>query len=259
MQRDIHERFSYLPLEKSDGKYFLNPAFLGKLALKDVERFATLAGLTGLFPTLSEDFLREIFDSRIQSALLIKGHHYEDIRGKDESFKRLEQAIFSRSVVSFSYQSTGTSKVYDVEPYRLVNNKGIWYLAARHSDKLKTFSFSKIESLLVTEQKYNFNQSVNDKLDLEDGVWLSEQSIEIVLKVNKAIAPYFKRRKLIANQVIEKELIDGSLILSAKVGHQNQVVPIVKYWIPHIRVISPDGLQEEIDTELHGYLSESRY
>lgn len=259
VQRDINERFSYLPLEKSDGKYFLNPAFLGKLALKDIERFATLAGVTGLFPTLSEDFLREIFDARIQSALLIKGHHYEDIRGKDESFKRLEQAIFSRSVVSFSYQSTGTSKVYDVEPYRLVNNKGVWYLAARHSDKLKTFSFSKIEGLLVTEQKYNFNQSVNDKLDLEDGVWLSEQSTEIVLKVNKAIAPYFKRRKLIANQVIEKELIDGSLILSAKVGHQNQVVPIVKYWIPHIRVISPDGLQEEIDTELHGYLSESRY
>jgi predicted DNA-binding transcriptional regulator YafY len=259
VQRDINERFSYLPLEKSDGKYFLNPAFLGKLALKDIERFASLAGVAGLFPTLSEEFLREIFDARIQSALLIKGHHYEDLRGKEEFFKKLEQAIFARAVVSFSYQGADSSKVYDVEPYRLVNNKGVWYLAARHSDKLKTFSFSKIEGLLVSEQKYHFNQSVNDKLDLEEGVWLSEQPTEIVLKVDKAIAPYFKRRKLIANQVIEKELVDGSLILSAKVGHHKQVVPIVKYWIPHIRVISPDGLQEEIDAELRGYLSDSRY
>jgi predicted DNA-binding transcriptional regulator YafY len=259
VQRDINERFSYLPLEKSDGKYYLNPAFLGKLALKDIERFASLAGVAGLFPTLSEDFLREIFDARIQSALLIKGHHYEDLRGKEESFKKLEQAIFARAIVSFYYQGADSSKAYDVEPYRLVNNKGVWYLAARHSDKLKTFSFSKIEGLLVSEQKYHLNQSVNDKLELEEGVWLSEQPTEIVLKVDKAIAPYFKRRKLIANQVIEKELVDGSLILSAKVGHHKQVVPIVKYWIPHIRVISPDGLQEEIDAELRGYLSDSRY
>ena len=259
VQRDINERFSYLPLEKSDGKYFLNPAFLGKLALKDIERFASLAGVAGLFPTLSEEFLREIFDARLQSTLLIKGHHYEDLRGKEESFKKLEQAIIARAGVSFSYQSADISKVYDVEPYRLVNNKGVWYLAARHSDKLKTFSFSKIEGILVSEQKYHFNQSVNDKLDLEEGVWLSEQPTEIVLKVDKAIAPYFKRRKLIANQIIEKELLDGSLILSAKVGHRNQVVPIVKYWIPNIRVISPDGLQEEIDAELRGYLSDSRY
>lgn len=27
VQRDINERFSYLPLEKDQGKYYLNPAF----------------------------------------------------------------------------------------------------------------------------------------------------------------------------------------------------------------------------------------
>ena len=259
VQRDINERFSYLPLERSGGKYYLNPAFLGKLGLKDIERFASLAGVSGLFPTLSEDFLREIFDARIQSTLLIRGHHYEDLRGKEEAFKKLEQAIIARSVVKFSYQRSEDSKVYEVEPYRLINNKGVWYLAALHSEKLKTFSFSKIEGLHVTEQGYHFDRHLNEKLDLEEGVWLSEQPTEIVLKVDKAIAPYFKRRKLIANQVVEKELVDGSLILSAKVGHRNQVVPIVKYWIPNIRVISPDGLQEEIDGELRGYLSDSRF
>jgi hypothetical protein len=33
--------------------------------------------------------------------------------------------------------------------------------------------------------------------------------------------------------------------VSAKVGHLNQVVPIVRYWIPHIRIISPEGLQAQ--------------
>ena len=68
------------------------------------------------------------------------------------------------------------------------------------------------------------------------------------------MAGYFKRRKLIANQVVEKELEDGGLIVSAKVGHQNQVLPIVRYWIPHILIISPEGLQRELDQELRSYL-----
>jgi predicted DNA-binding transcriptional regulator YafY len=75
IQRDINERFSYLPLEKIQGSYFLPPAFLGRLTLKDVDRFASLAGVKGLFPSLSEDFLREIFGARIQSTLLVKGKH----------------------------------------------------------------------------------------------------------------------------------------------------------------------------------------
>lgn len=88
----------------------------------------------------------------------------------------------------------------------------------------------------------------------EDGIWLGEEKKEIVLKISPEISGYFKRRKLIANQVIEKELEDGGLIVSTKVGHVNQVVPIVRYWIPHIRIISPEVLQKEIEQELRGYL-----
>ena len=259
IQRDINERFSYLPLEKSQGQYHLNPAFLGKLTVKDIERFAALAGVSGLFPALSENFLREIFDTRIQSALLVKGHNYEDLHGQEKKFEQIEQAIIARQTIRFDYRTTGAPKSYEVEPYKLVNNKGIWYLAGKHNKKLKTFSFSRIEGVADCGSTFVLDHELNDRLAREDGVWLSEQSIEIVLKVDKVVAPYFKRRKLIANQVIEKELEDGSLILSAKVGHQNQVVPIVRYWIPYIRVISPDGLQDSVDKGLRDYLSDSRF
>jgi len=94
---------------------------------------------------------------------------------------------------------------------------------------------------------------VDKTLKEEDGIWLGEDKKEIVLKIAKEVAGYFKRRKLIANQVIEKELEDGGLILSAKVGHANQVLPIVRYWIPHIRIISPEGLQKNLEEEIVNY------
>jgi predicted DNA-binding transcriptional regulator YafY len=68
---------------------------------------------------------------------------------------------------------------------------------------------------------------------------------------------YFKRRKLIANQIIEKELADGRLLISAKIGHENQVLPIIRYWIPHIKVISPEAWQDDLENELDDYLRQS--
>lgn len=152
IQRDLNERFAYLPLQRKGKLYFLDPAFLGKLTTRDMERFASLAGIRGLFPALSNEFLRDIFDARIQSALLVKGHNYENIAGKEDLFRCLEQAIVARHPINFHYSSQAELKRYgDVEPYKLVNNKGIWYLAAKHGDKLKTFSFTKLDRVEMLE------------------------------------------------------------------------------------------------------------
>lgn len=255
VQRDLNVRFAYLPLRKTDGRYHLDPAYLGKLSTRDIERFASLAGVRGLFPTLSDDFLGEIFDSRIQSALMVKGHNYEDLANKEEIFRQLERAIVARCHVTFDYLKDDECKFYgSVAPFKLINNKGIWYLVARDGEKLKTFSFAKIENLSQLVTRFASDPEVDKMLKEEDGIWLGEEKKEIVIKIAHEIAGYFKRRKLIANQVIEKELEDGGLIVSAKVGHENQVMPIVRYWLPHIRIISPEGLQAEMEKDLRKYL-----
>jgi predicted DNA-binding transcriptional regulator YafY len=258
VQRDLNVRFAYLPLQKTDGYYHLDPAFLGKLNTKDVDRFAGLAGVRGLFPALSDDFLRDIFDARIQAAVMVKGHNYENLAGKETDFRHLERAIVGRQHIAFDYQKDAGLKSYTgVAPFKLINHKGIWYLAARDGEKLKSFSFSKIESLRMLDTHFAADTKIEKQLTEDDGVWLSDDKKEVVLKVDQDVAGYFKRRKLIANQIIEKELEDGGLIISAKVGHINQVVPIVRYWIPHIRIISPEGLQAEMESEISSYLKAS--
>ena len=255
IQRDLNERFAYLPLQKTDGRYSLDPAFLGKLNIRDIERFASLAGVRGLFPSLSDEFLRDIFDARIQSALLVKGHHYENIAGRESDFRELEKTIVARRQVAFDYAKPEGVKSYAaVSPYKLINNKGIWYLAAVDGKKLKAFSFSKITSLQTLVTSFAWMQPIDTQLTDEDGIWLSEEKQEVVLKVSHEVASYFKRRRLIANQVIEKELEDGGLIVSAKVAHANQILPIVRYWIPHVRIISPEAMQVEMQVALAEYL-----
>lgn len=257
IQRDLNVRFAYLPLQKKDGRYQLDPAFLGKLSTKDISRFAGLAGVSGLFPSLTDEFLRDIFDTRVQSAWLVKGHNYEKLDGKEPLFRELEKAIIARKSISFDYRRTeGEKKPYaDVSPYKLINNKGIWYLAALDAAKLKAFSFTKICHLRVLDATFEWDARIDEEVCSEEGIWLSEQKQEIVMKISSEAAGYFKRRRLIANQVIEKELEDGGLIISAKIGHPNQVLPIVRYWLPNIRIISPESLQEEMERGLADYLT----
>ena len=255
IQRDLKERFAFLPLERAGDRYFLNPSYLGRLNLRDLGHFAGLAGVRGLFPSLSDDFLRDIFDSRLQSALLVRGHHYETLNGREGDFRRLEQAILTHRCIGFTYQKREGAKAYaGVQPYRLVNQDGIWYLAARDGPRLKAYTFSKIESLQVGTETFTPDPAVNATLVQEDSIWLSEHKTEVVLMVAREAAGYFRRRKLIAGQVIEKELEDGGLIVSCKVAHPNQILPIVRYWLPSVRIISPQGLQGEMERQMHTYL-----
>ncbi|MFW8599928.1 helix-turn-helix transcriptional regulator [Desulfobacterota bacterium M19] len=148
IQRDLNVRFAYLPLQKNNGRYFLDPIYLGKLSTRDIERFASLAGVRGLFPRLSDQFLGDIFDSRMQSAFLVKGHNYEKTAGKENLFRQLEKAIVVKCHISFDYTKKDICKSYNsLAPFKLINNKGIWYLVACDSGKLKTFLFSNIKKL----------------------------------------------------------------------------------------------------------------
>lgn len=255
IQRDLNVRFSYLPLERVSGAYVLSKSFLGQFNMEDIKSFAELAGISGLFPSLTRSTLQSIFDYRLNSAFLVKGHSYEDLSGKEQYFELLEKAIINNNEISFLYNSSGVNKSYScVQPYKLINNKGIWYLAVKESGKLKTFVFTKIQGMKLLQNKFEPDLEIMKHISEDKGVWIKTKSIEIVLRIDSQVASYFKRRELIANQVIDKELEDGSLILSTKVGHINQVLPIVKYWIPNIQIISPEYMKTQLQMELSNYL-----
>ena len=257
VQRDLKERFAFLELEKKDGFYSINRARLGRLTLQDVQRFAGLAGLHGLFPRLSTEMLRDILDASRQSALLVRGHNHEDLSDSEPVFRQLQAAILAHHVVSFEYRKPeGPKLVTGLRPYKLVSQGGIWYLAATDNGQLKSYAFTKIDRLLVGPDTFTPDPAIHQMLAKEDSVWLNLRKTEVVLKVAPAAAGYFLRRKLIDGQKTVKELEDGGLIVSGLIAHPNQILPIVRYWIPSVRVISPEGLQAELDSQLRAYLND---
>lgn len=256
VQRDLNERFAFLRLEKTDGRYSLPAATLGRLSVKDVERFAALAGVNGLFPSLNDAFLEELLDTRNQAAWLVKGSVYEPLTGSQEiMFRQLEEAILGHCMVDFTYQKPDGLRTYSgLHPYKLVNHDGIWYLAAKDGNALKSFTLVKMDRLQVQTANFAPDAGLEQTLRSEDAIWLKEKKQEVVLKVTGLAASYFRRRKHVPQQRIEKELEDGGLIVSTRVAHENQILPLVRQWIPYIRIISPEGMQASLEKALQQYV-----
>lgn len=252
--RDLLERFAFLPLQKVDGLFCMEAAYLGRLSFKDIQHFAALANLQGLFPNLDQQFFRDLFDQRFQDTLIVHTHNYEDISQRGEDFRKLQSAVQQHQALRFQYKKGNEEgKQVEAKPYRMISHAGVWYLCAVNDHKLKSYAFAKISSITILDTYFEPDSETQKMLESDDSIWLNQNKTEVVLTVAATVAPYFKRRKLISQQTIVKELEDGSLIVSGKFAHQNQILPIVRYWIPHIRIISPLSWQEALKASLINY------
>ena len=259
IQRDLNVRFAGLPLIKANGRYKMDEAHLGKLTIRDIERFAAFTGVSGLLPEMSGQFLKEVFATNANDAWQVRGHHYEDVREHRAMFVALEQAIVQKHTVQFRYCKTnGDTRVrIAVEPYKLINQKGIWYLAAWDDGKLKSFAISRIEALLVDAETFVPRKQVDKELADSDGIWLGTARHRVLIQVSSQVATFFQRRNLVPNQVIEKETAGGGILVASTVVHIDEILPIIRYWIPHVRVLEPPHYQQILEQGLADYLKQT--
>lgn len=254
ISRDLDRLSIYLPLLKDKEKksYYLEASYLGKIAPKDIRNFAQLSGISHLYPSLDMSFLREILDSRAHLIYSAKGYSFEDSSKYRDLFKVIGQAIQEHRQIGFLYK--GESRI--VQPYRLIHHHGSWYLAAVRKDQLRTYRISHIQ---LTHSVHGYSEFIPDPkivqlVEDDESIWFGQDKKEVILSIHPDVAIYFKQRRLLPEQQLVNELDDGGLIVSSHIGHRMQLLPLIKHWIPHVRIVSPEHLQHELNAELIAYL-----
>lgn len=53
------------------------------------------------------------------------------------------------------------------------------------------------------------------------------------------------------------KLDDGGLLLSCENVNEQEIVPLVQYWVPYLTVISPVEVQLKMEEKLKQYLTET--
>jgi predicted DNA-binding transcriptional regulator YafY len=254
LQRDLARIGQILPVQRTGGAYQLAPDRPRPQALRELQRFAEASGLQGMYPRFDSQMIQELTKGPGTSALQVHGPQYEEIRPRARLFDQIEQAIKRCRRISFVYTKTDGTKTVEAAPYQFINHSGIWYLAAVDGNRLKAYSFGKIDRLLVSDEVFARDATIEKQLREEGDIWLNEKKVTVVLEIKKEATQYFMRRPLIDGQILERKLDDGSIIISGKAAHPNQILPIVRYWIPNARIISPEWLEDELDKQLQIYL-----
>ncbi|MEG1234903.1 MAG: WYL domain-containing protein [Acinetobacter sp.] len=255
ISRDFDRLNTYLPLlqDNETKRYYLESNYLGKIAPKDIRNFAQLSGIGHLYPSLDMSFLRELLDSRSHQIYNVKGYSFEDASQFKELFKVIGKAIQEHSQIGFVYK--GEPRL--VQPYRLIHHHGSWYLAAVRKDQLRTYRISHIQ---LTHSPHEYSQFIPDQnieklVEDDDSIWFGQDKQEIILSIDSQVAFYFKQRSILPEQQIVKELNDGGLLVSSKINHDMQLLPLIRFWIPHLKIVNPEGLQEELEIDLKKYLA----
>ena len=220
--------------------------------LKDIQKFAKISGAYGVYPELKPSFLKKLLADDQQGVYEAKGYAYEDASKLEKLLAMLSEAIEKNQQIGFLYNAEPRV----VEPYRLIHHHGSWYLAAVRKGKLLTYRVSRITRSYQQHELSTFkpNPDILKQLEDEDSIWFGQEKSEVILKVHADVVLHFMQRQLLPEQELVKTLEDGGILVSSKISHAMQLLPLVRYWIPHVEIISPKHLQDELEAGLKWYL-----
>ena len=246
LQRDFNERLNYLPIEREGSSYYLNPRYLGNTRKSDIKPVLDMLGLSKMFPSFDALSFSRLSHNEVPP-FLFRDMKVEDVSNYQTTFKSLTLAIQNLQIISFTYKQ---QQYQDVSPYRLVNDRGWWYLAAIHNNTLKSLKVANINEVSVKQQNFARNKSVDTQIAESAMLWLSDKAIEVVLRIDSAIANHFTHAQLLPEQQLLKVLDDDSLLVTSTIKDKKQIIPILKYWLPDIEILSPNELKQSLVYEL---------
>jgi predicted DNA-binding transcriptional regulator YafY len=247
IERDLSNRLQGIAERDPKGRWQLTHSARSTIPARHLSDYARLAGTEHLFPDSSLRYLlKQLETPELHRATQVQPVPQEDLRAQgpnvSEVFALLQNAIEQRHECEFHYKG----KSRHAQPYRLIHKNGVWYLAAVEGGKLKNFSVALIHALQANEASHFTADSAHqDYINAKDDVWFTEDTTEVLLCVAPEVAHYFTRRALLPQQQ-QRADADGSLLVTTHINHPNQLLPVVRYWLPNVRIVKPVEWHEEL-------------
>ena len=276
---DERSTYRYLEsLEAADFPIYYNRekrtyAFADGFQLKktdlDVEEILALAvakkslnHLGGAFDDAMEGLERKILDisspkGRIPASVFVLPDYglkaFVDISAL---IKDLARACINHQVVKLAYVSLYSDEVSrrEIEPCYLFLSDGFWNLRAhcRLREDWRTFALDRVKQWRLLN-KYFVPKLLGDDVGKEVskafGTYMDGEVEEVVVRFSPEMKTFFQRKTWHPSQK-NTELDDGWL----EVRFETSGLEALKYWlyrwIPHVKVVSPPSLREEMIEDL---------
>ena len=175
---------------------------------------------------------------------------------------KIKRAIKNRQYVTLIYKSNLLETYNNIQLHRIIYAEGNWYLAIHDPIWEKMYNLLRINFIkdmdlhsktfhrdIEIERAIDNFQSLFSKPDAEN--------FEVIVEVSAQIMRHFKHKKHLKSQKIIKES-KKVLTISYQVTDAMVITPLIKKWMPHIRVISPRYIQKKLCDDAEKFLENQK-
>jgi len=261
IQRDFNDRLVHLyPIIQENKKWKMRDGFKleksqsieDNIVLDILEKMTESIG--GKFSTQAHKLLSKIKNTDYNP--IYTKLNIEDISDRFSDIQIIETAIKEKKEIECTYNNErDMPSTVQIKPLKIVNFEGFWYLIALKDTTLKKYYLKNISLPQLLELKFITDEKLDTILDNSISVWFDKDTepFEVKLFADKYATKSFKRRPL-PTQYIESDNPDGTMEFSIKITHEMELLPLLKYWIPHLFIIEPASMRELVQNDLIGYL-----
>jgi len=267
VQRDVELlNETGFPLVSSEkGKYAFAEGFSLKRSMISHEEASLLSfvydmvrPLGGKFEDSFQGILRKVLGQGQDSTFYVKMPTGFKIDKDTPYYHELEDAIESSHKVALEYENQqGKASKFIISPLKLVFYDGFWYVLSLREETSELIKprLDNIKGFRQLDERFKVTTNLKAMLDESVNVWFPEERNQrVLLEVSPSAAKYFRKKIYFPLQKVVKEHKDGRLEIETRVSGQfMEVIPTIKQWIPHIKVLSPQSLKSQIKNLISEY------
>jgi proteasome accessory factor B len=192
--------------------------------------------------------------SRIQELFSARPDPWKDYSKKQDVIAAIIDATLHQRQVRIAYFSFNSRKTksYTLDPYRVVYYHGGLYLYARAHEygEVRTFAVERIERIEVLELNFEAPADFNVSEYARGAFGIAGGRPEVVeISFAAPMAGYIRERVWHESQSLV-DRPDGSVVLRMNVAPGWELKSWIKGFLPHVCVLQPASLRDEIADEL---------
>lgn len=192
-----------------------------------------------------------------QAASVVSFQENPYLRGMDEWYRPVFEAIVNKRVIEITYHPFGKEeRTVVVYPYHLKQYNNRWFLIAKrvHSDVLSNFAIDRIENVIEKPSRFI---PLPDGFDFDEffadvvGVSVSDVPVmDVVLHVSDKSIGYIATKPLHESQTQPKPLEDGRWEIRLKVKDNYELRSLIRSFGENIEVVAPESFRQQIKESL---------
>ncbi len=242
--------------------------FISKNILEfDIEELESLIDIlyiidSSLLKKLNLNPLKTIedFDKKQSEYFFIKSSSFETNISQN-IINKIKEAIKKRRYINIKYKSDKEYELRQIKPIKIVISKGNFYLAVVSSDLSinNGFKFLRVKFIHDIEiLSKTYNRDIDADMFIKKFQTLfsnyREKDYEVIIEVDKSVKRFFKNKNFLSSQKIISDNDDENMLISFSITNDMEIFPLVKKWIPHLKIVSPQSSKKNLENDLRIFL-----